>query len=258
MNTSALKFSFKEVVDECEAFKSYAREFLDLATISSIDEARASLLSIQKRKRNGSTRWEIPEAQPVRTRWSEGEWQQGGALTRRIRAEFSFVWEVTPIVIRKSIPCREFQLGGLASTVVTLVNEIDGETFDLARWAVEIGDDQSPGTHFHVQVKGPCASCACERPFFPGWLDIPRLPALLMSPFLVIEYALGELFQGKWTGHAMSETSHASRWRSIHEDRLKRFFHWQLRCIGNGSGSPLMKLKTTKPDADLLTSKVQH
>lgn len=46
----------------------------------------------------------------------------------------------------------------------------------------------------------------CEDLPFPKSLDIPRLPAPLMSPFLVVDLALGELFQDRWKTHSLAES----------------------------------------------------
>jgi hypothetical protein len=114
-------------------------------------------------------------------------------------------------------------------------------------WTADIGDHQSPGTHFHFQLNG------FDKPPFPKTLDVPRLPALAMSPFFALEFAIGELFQDRWERHASAESKDAQTWRNIHLPRLRRFFAWQAGRLPDGLvGSPLMALKLAKPKPYML------
>ena len=141
-------------------------------------------------------------------------------------------------------------LEGRASTVTTIIGEaVDGSEQVFARWTADVGSHDSPGSHFHFQVN---RSDSEDLPF-PKSLDIPRLPSPLMSPFLSIDFALGELFQDRWKKHALAEGRHTNRWRNLHEDRLIRFFQWQIERVRASAGSPWMALKLAKPSRDLLT-----
>lgn len=241
-------FPFKALIDECEALKAYASDVLDKKSLSALSEAKSALENVQVSRTTGTVRWGIPREQPLCTVWSDGECQPGNRSKYRLRAKFSFVWEIRRLDEDKWVRGKYFLLDGLASTITTLVEEEDGAERCLASWAVEVGDHASPGTHFHFQVKG---SDTEEAPF-PKSLDIPRLPAPLMSPFLAIDLALGELFQDRWKRYAVTEGKETNWWRSIHQDRLLRFFGWQTECVKNCIGSPWMALKLAKPRRELL------
>jgi len=240
-----LVFPFKDLLMECEVIKVFAKHFLDAKTVSLIDEARGNLESIKTRGSTmTTTRWSIPADRPLCTVLSEGDSKPDKKGAFHGHGEFSFVWEIRPLDESPWRGRSHFVLDGLASTVVSMV---DKSKKCLAQWTVDVGDHQSPGIHFHTQVKKFGSAP------FPDSLDVPRLPALPMSPFFVLETAIGELFQDKWRRHAGSESDDARRWRGLHEPRLKRFFTWQIERLGSSSGgSPWMALKRARPPADLL------
>jgi hypothetical protein len=240
-----LVFPFKELVDECDAFGDYASEVLDKTSTDALQIAKSTLQSLQSSKRTDSLPWSIDAASPLKTIWSDGESQRGKKNEPRLRAEFSFVWEIRKLNEGEFRNGKHFLLDGLASTVVTIKQEKDGEEFVTARWAAEVGDHQSPGAHFHYQIKGE------DSRFFPKALDIPRLPAALMSPFLAMELVLGELFQRRAERWASSDKKEINRWRALHAGRLLRFFDWQRSCIADGGGSPWMVLKLARPPRNL-------
>lgn len=249
MDKRGLIFPFKALIDECQALKDYADDFLDKKTSYLLDEAKSTLENIQLAKHTNLVKWQIPVDRPLRTIWSEGECQPDSKSRHKIRADFSFVWQIRRFDEGKwKAGNKHFLLDGLASSVTTLVAEVDGEERVLARWTTEVGDHASPGTHFHFQVNRPDS----EEPPFPKSLDIPRLPAPMMSPFLVIDLALGELFQDRWKKHSLTENKHTKWWRGIHQDRVLRFLKWQAKCVQDFAGSPWMALKLAKPPREML------
>lgn len=244
-----LIFPFKELIDECEVMKTYAKSVLDGTTIVMLDEAKGNLENIQTRgPTTKTTPWQIPVARPVRTIWSERESKPSNKSQHKVRGVFSFIWEIRPLDETTWKGRKHFVLEGKASTVIHFMEEVDGAERCLARWAVEIGDHQSPGTHFHFQLNG-----FDEAPF-PKSLDVPRLPALVMSPFLAMELAIGELFQDRWKKHAFAATNETRRWRNIHGPRFERFFRWQAERVANTTASPWMALKIAKPGRDMLVA----
>lgn len=240
MGERGLIFSFKDFIDECETLKSYAREVLDEHTIWVLDHAKYNLESIQAQgSADRTVQWSISQQHPLCTIWSDGESQPGNNSAHRIRAKLSFVWEIRPFKESKKKNPKHFVLDGLASTCITLVEE-GGQ--HLSQWTVDVGDDQSPGTHFHFQLGGT--------------LDVPRLPAPVMSPFLAMEFVIGELFQDRWKKLAAAESTYSHRWRSLHKERLQRFFEWQRKCVEDCFlGSPWMALKLAKPKSDLFVDR---
>lgn len=248
MNTRGLILPFKGFIEECEALKAYAGDVLDKKTLDVLAQAKSTLESIQVGKSTKPVRWCIPESRPLYTIWSVGESQPNRKSQYKIRAKFSFVWEIRKLDEGDWKNGKYFLLDGLASTVTTIVDEVNGVERVLSRWAIEVGDHASPGTHFHFQVKG---SDDDSLPF-PKSLDIPRLPAPIMSPFLAIDFALGELFQDRWRRHALAENKNTKWWRGIHQERLIQFFKWQTKCVQDSAGSPWMALKLAKPPRELL------
>ncbi len=240
-----LIFSFKELLIECELIKSYAQRFLDSTTIGLVDEARGNLQTIQSQgSTTDTTRWSIPEDRPLCTVWSEGDSKPDKKSAHHIRGELSFVWQIRPLDEKPYQNRSHFVLDGLASTVVSMT---DKGKKRIAQWTVEVGDHQSPGTHFHSQIKRFGSAP------FPSSLDVPRFPALPMSPFLVLEFAISELFQDRWRRHAVADSSDARKWRGIQEPRMRRFFAWQMERLSSASvGSPWMGLKLAKPAPTLL------
>ncbi len=240
MEQRGLTFRFKDFIDECEALKAYASEVLDGQTTWVLKQAGKDLESIQSQKSTDRTfRWSISKENPLCTNWSDGESKPGNKSAHKIRAKLSFVWEIRPLKESKGKTPKHFALDGLASTLITLVEE--GGT-PLSQWTVDVGDDQSPGTHFHFQ--------------FGGFLDVPRLPAPVMSPLLAMEFVIGELFQDRWKELAAAESTYSYRWRSLHKERLRRFFEWQRKCVEDCFlGSPWMALKLAKPKSDLFVDR---
>jgi hypothetical protein len=118
----------------------------------------------------------------------------------------------------------------------------------IARWATEVGDHASPGSHFHFQVNRAESE---ERPF-PKSLDIPRLPAPFMSPFLAIDLALGEIFQDRWKKHSLADNKESKWWRGIQQARILSFLKWQTKSVQDFAGSPWMALKLAKPPREML------
>lgn len=252
MPTQGLIFPFADVISECEVMKTYAKSVLDPTTVNILDEVKGNLQNIRaKASTTSTTPWQIPIGRPLRTNWSVGESQPNNKSKHRVRGVFSFIWEIRPLDEDKWTGRKHFLLDGKASTVIDVMEEHDGKERRLARWTVEVGDHQSPGIHFHVQLNG------FEEPPFPRSLDVPRLPGLAMSPFLAIESAIGELFQDRWKQHAAAETDDSRRWRNIHRPRLERFFRWQTERLAKVGGSPWMALKTAKPAPELLVAEAR-
>lgn len=249
---SGLIFPFKGLIDECEAIKAHATDFLDKTRIDVLAEAKSTLLGIQASKSTELRRWQIPADRPLRTIWSDGESQPDCRSKYKVRAEFSFIWQVRKLDEGEWRQNKYFLLDGLASTVTTLVADVDNEEKVIARWTTDVGDSASPGTHFHFQVNRPGGKEDSEHFPFPKSLDIPRLPAPLMSPFLVIDMALGEVFQDRWRKHSLTENKDSKWWKRIHQDRVLRFLTWQARRVQEFQGSPWMALKLAKPHRELL------
>lgn len=242
-----LVLPFNELVRECQLLKEYAAPFLDQTTIYLLEEARGNLEAIQKQApTNKTTRWKIPLERPLCTLPSKGESQPGTQSCHEIVGRFSFVWELRPLDEGVYRGRKHLLLDGCASTMIRFFETVNDEEICIAQWTVDVGDYQSPGTHFHYQFNG------FDRPPFPKSLDVPRLPAMAMSPFMAMEMAIAELFQDRWKTHALKDTKEANAWRNIQSPRLMKFFQWQIQRLSRTtSGSPWAALKTDKPQPDL-------
>lgn len=250
MSQHGLLFPFKEFIDECDALRDYAGDVLDPRSIHTLHGARTALETLRGSTRTSSIKWGIQATDPLRTIWSDGESQPDSRSGHKLRAEFSFVWEIRKFNENGFAKDRFFLLDGIASTLTSIWDESGDAERLIARWAIDVGDQNSPGTHFHLQIKGDREDAMP----YPKSLDIPRFPTLFMSPFLAVELALGELFQDRWKTYATTPGRHVDRWRSIHAARLLRFFEWQKNCISNSAGSPLIHLKLAKPPRELMAA----
>jgi hypothetical protein len=248
---SFLRFSFHEALEELNLIAALASSFLEPTSRDRVlPTFRGQLENIRTEASNADRKWEIPDDDPLRTKISRGKYEPGATSGREAIAVISCLWEVRRIPpTKKSRPAEEFQLTGIASTHIRLFerNRISGLEELLVSWKMEIGDDQSPGCHFHIQFpEGPIGSET--RP-----IPVPRLPSLLFSPAAVLEFALGELFQDEWRREMLRSTYHVGRWRPIQERRLVSILNWHLEKIRE-EGSPWMGIKAGKPRADLFVS----
>jgi len=248
-----LLFPFADVVRECQVFKQLAHGFLDPRTENILDEIKGRLEDIQaKESTAASVAWQIKRERPLRTRWSDGDYNPKGKGTYRVRAEISFIWEIRPVDEEKWPGRKLFALDGLASTMVRVMGAPrtqakDAEEQELAIWKVEVGDHQSPGPHFHVQIG------EYDKAPFPKALEVPRLPGLVMTPMLVVETVLSELFQKRWQTIALTDSRHTRAWRKLQAPRLRAFLEWQRAELEKPRvGTSWATFKGLRPEANLL------
>ena len=243
-----LQFSFREVQDEVEALRHVAEPLVAPRSVNVLRDLGEALRSFQSSPSNVAFDWGIANDRPLVTVNSEGEYEMGG---RRgavwLYAEITSVWRIAQVRTKlgKKARAKRFELTGKASTRVRLRSAADDH--EIAMWRMEIGDANSPGCHFHVQVLGELD----EVPF-PKAVSVPRLPAQHASAPAVIEYVLSELFQKRWDEFVGAGTQHLQRWAPIQRERFSRLLEWQLRILRQRSlGSPWVTLKREKPDASL-------
>jgi hypothetical protein len=183
----------------------------------------------------------------LKTIVSEGEYESGHKRgSHRVVAEIDAIWEIQRIPAKKKkAPAIHFKLVGIASTRVRLFCEAGGARREIGMWRMEIGDSNSPGCHFHVQILGESA----EAPF-PKTLCIPRFPGLIITPMAVTEFVLAEIFQNQWPEHIGYDTPHLRSWAPIQRKRLNKLLDWNLSLLDDG-GSPWTTIKQRKPDVGL-------
>ncbi len=248
-----LEFEFQEFLDEIRAIKGVANNFLDRSASNVLDTFARNLETIRLTQRANSL-WNIPLHAPLKTRISDGEYEQENRRGRhKVFGEITSTWTIAPSgpeAARKK-PAKTFAVTGNASVRIRLIepNSNSGDR-ELAMWRVELGDDAAPGCYFHIQVLGDN-----DRVPFPHSLSIPRLPALVFTPMAALEFVIAELFQAEWRRHAAKETPEMNRWRSIQQKRLDRLFTWKQKLVRECSGSPWTAIKLAKPQAELFRNR---
>lgn len=246
-----LVFSFSEMEEELRAISGVVEPFIDPIATNVLDRFMALLNEIRKRPTGRLYPWKIPENQPLQTKASCGEYEPSDHGEELVFAEISCVWQIKPLGGHNpgSRPSRQFELGGIASTRVRLIEGEAGTVGDrgqLAMWRMEIGDDNCPDAYFHVQVMGDSSD-----PPFPRSLSVPRLPAILVTPMSVIEYVVAELFQNRAKREMSTDTEAAQRWRAIQRRRLGAVLRWQYECVSSFAGGSWTALKWAQPPAGL-------
>jgi len=243
-----LIFSIADTLRELESAKQLTRRFTENAE-SVFPKLKVQMESLEVERSQSATNWGIPLSQPLRTKLSRGEYEPGGGGVK-VCGELSFTWKIQRMAPKKAKDrAKQFRLVGNASTVARVfeIKDDDSKGDEIAMWRCEIGDDQSPGCHFHVQVMGQ----EDEGPF-PKKLSIPRLPSCLPSPMVALEFLIAELFQDSWKKHMFSESSDLQHWRSIQRDRFKRLYDWQTGVLsGQSQLSPWSALKYAKPPENI-------
>jgi hypothetical protein len=245
-----LEFRFQDMLDEVDALSKIAVDFIDAGHRSVLAELGTVLENIRDEPSERRRRWGIEQSNPLRTELSFGGYQKNNEGQHNIFAEITSAWEIQRIKPpgKRALRADRFALKGLASTCVRLMRKDaqDGTAEQLAMWRMEIGDSQSPGCHFHVQVLGESAD-----PPFPKSLDVPRLPGIIATPLAVIEYVLAELFQDDWPKHVATQSAHLNRWAPIQKRRVTAVLDWQSKVVRESSGSPWATLKNNKPDVGI-------
>ena len=247
---SHLAFSFKEFLDEIQAIKEIAKPFICLDSLEhGLPRLATVLENIRSLPYETTAKWEIPNHSPLYTNISCGSYEPGSKGGHNIIGEVTSVWEVAPsdsdATNRKL--AKTFQIVGNASVRIRLLEWGEqGPGRELGMWRMEIGDEGSPGCHFHVQVLGEKTD-----PPFPHSLPIPRLPSFAFTPMAALEFLIAELFQDGWREHSAKETPAMKMWRGIQKQRIERLLNWKKKLIEVAIGSPWTVLKKAKPFPNL-------
>ena len=240
---SGLHFLFADLFHELECLQKMASDYIDPSRANVLPTLKRTLESIRDQ---GSSKhlvpWQVRPENALRTVLSRGGYAPDEQGEHNVFGEMSFIWQVAPSEPKKG-PVSLLRLDGLASIALSVHERgPTGAEKELARWRVEVGDHQSPGTHFHVQI-------AYDTPPFPKSLDVPRLPAYPLTPMLAFESLLAELFQDQWRREADRDTTLFRTWNGVHRRRLQAFFGWQQRELKEHKlGTPLAVLKRIRPD----------
>ena len=245
-----LALPFTEFLQEIDAIRRLARKFIDRQSFEAVLPGYQSAVeNLRDTPTQRVTKFEIPQRDPIRTIVSRGASEPSGKGPD-VFATVSSVWEVKRVPSQPaSRPSDEFVVVGQASTKVRVFQDREEGDVEIAMWRMEIGDDASPGCHFHVHACGQD-----DEPPFPKYLPVPRLPSLLFTPATVLEYVLGELFQDDWQKAILEgEQGVVNRWQPVQHRWLHRLLHWHLESMDEGP-SPWLAIKRTKPRRDLFTA----
>ena len=240
-------FSISETISELESAKALAGRFLENDE-AVFPQLKMQLEGLRDEASRSDVAWGISRSQALRAIVSDGEYVSSGK-GKAVLGTLSFRWEVRRVHPKKpKQPAQYFQLVGIASTTtrVFAVNGDGSQGEELAMWRTEVGDDNSPGCHFHVQIRGEND----EGPF-PKRLSVPRLPGYLATPMAALEFMLAELFQEQWKRHVVAETEPLRRWRAIQKRRFQKLLGWQTETVSMATQSPWSVLKAAKPPEKL-------
>lgn len=243
-----LLFSYANTFREITNARAAVSEFITRESREVLKTWEDALLSFFGDTRDtGEQPWEIALDNPVRTLDSFKEFDR--ASHHRIFAEISSVWTIAHHFEsggKKRRPSkRHFWLRQKASTTVVLHERVNDEISDIASWTVDVASHDSPGTHFHTQVKGDGDA------YYPAWLCVPRFPTMLVTVTDVLEFVIAELFQERWKARANTEDDYIRAWASEQQKRLLGFLDWQRSKVNATGGSMWSRLKGQVPDAHL-------
>jgi hypothetical protein len=245
----ALHFSFQDFDTEIDAISKIAARFIAPVSHHVLPSFKSNLEQIRSSQKGRVRNWGIPERTPLLTEATWGGYEPNGKGGMAVFASISSTWDIEPLDGHNpaSRQLRKFALVGIASTRVRLFEGEPGQPVrELAMWRTEVGDDASPGCHFHMQVLGEI-----HNPPYPRQLPVPRFPGLLMTPMSVLEFVLAELFQDEWRMHVARPSNDIRRWQPIQKKWLGNLLSWQHDKVMNLDGSPWTSLKGAKPDSDL-------
>jgi hypothetical protein len=122
----------------------------------------------------------------------------------------------------------------------------NGGDYLLSRWQVDIGDENSPGCHFHIQVQQD----SNEHPF-SNKFPVPRFPSMLVTPLAVAEFVVSELFQVEWPKHISKPSPALQTWTGLQKGRMKNLLNWQQATFESATTSPWTFYKGVKPEPRL-------
>jgi hypothetical protein len=246
-----LRFSFAAMEHEIENMRLLARPFLTPKSFEQvIPQWKEELRSLKHNPTAALRTWTLAENNPIQTKLSEGHYEPGrreGGL--HVYGTLSATWGIRAERRgnRSSRTAEFFMLCGIASTKIRVWSEEDEEDpVEVARWTLEVGDQRSPGCHFHTQI-----DLDPEDRKFPEALSVPRFPGYLHTPMDALDYLIGELFQDKWYECTSAESDSVRNWNGCQKPRLVKLLEWHRQKFNEATGSPWATFKRQKPQEDL-------
>lgn len=198
-------------------------------------EQAAQDLDLFRASKARASDWQIPEASPLKTRVSAGEYRPTGGGGSQVEGTLSFKWEIS----KDAQHSDTFILSGNGSTSIGILSVADDGAECTFRWTFDIGADSAPGCHFHAYVAVPGSAD----------LDVPRLPTPFVLPSDALDFLLGELFQADWLLKQHQRTIPVKRVTVGQRDRLRRMLEASVAQFTAGASqlTPWMSYKQWKP-----------
>ncbi|GAB4567959.1 MAG: hypothetical protein Tsb0020_20950 [Haliangiales bacterium] len=253
----AVCFDYADILDEMRSISDDAREFLAGDTSKAIGALVGDLMRYQQANTDRKHAWETVPHTQIRTKSNEGA-HQGKSKGVNLYGTVDFKWEIRNTSLGQRRKKRQrytnFQLAGVASTTIKLwhsgkqeAQDNGGTGYVVGCWNLDVGNHESPGCHFHVQI--PEKSEPWQYP-----IDIPRWPSLLLTPADAVDFVLGELFQQEWRRHRRAANS---SWRNIQQQRLEKLATWIQERIKKADEPPWLHFKFAKPPNKLFLRKTR-
>jgi hypothetical protein len=248
-NYKGLRFSFACMEREIENMCSLAKPFLTTTSFEQvIPHWKADLINFKYNPTTDLWAWTLPVENPITTNLSKGDYEPAerkGGLS--VFGTVSAKWEIRAARRSRGRNDQFFILSGSASTKMQVWSQEPGKApAEIARWTLEVGDQESPGCHFHTHIE-----LDPDDKRFPKALSVPRLPGYLHTPMDALDYLIGELFQDQWYKRTSAESDFVKNWNGCQKPRLVKLLEWHRQKIAEATGSPWATFKKQKPEEDL-------
>ena len=230
---AGLRFKIAELEREVRAMKTMGEEFFESRTLWTLKNLLRDLQSIGGAQKGKARPLELQCLHTIPSDQYEAGNRRG---SRKIHAVISGTWDLRPL------EKREIEFCGIASTRIELYASENPDK-RLAMWRLELGAEDSPGCYVHAQILGDS-----DKPPFPEFVPIPRLPSLFVTPMSAVEFVLGELFQDKWPEVTASGDPEVKNWRALQKKWLQSLFSWYRREMEKTDFSSWIALKQAKPE----------
>lgn len=243
-----IAFRFAEIEDEMLAFAAVAEKHLRPESIRQMK--RLVQQFSQMASATTPLKWSTMDGEPLLTERS-GEFEPNNKkCSKELYGRLQFTWTIQPIGKPNLKPrLRWFAL--LNSSVSVELRVADSD-HSVGQWDFDVGDDQSPGCHFHAKPDWKALNLAAG---FAKPVPVPRLPTYLFMPTDCLEFLFGELWQSTWANRVKQSDAPMERWRKISCARhlLIAKSHYE-RCEDRIQSSGWMTLKSWKPNATTFAS----
>jgi hypothetical protein len=239
-----LKLGYAQVETELTAFRPLARHCLTDTSVQALDQWLADLVSTASIKSERVCT--VKTSSVLSTRSNDGKHQKASSVS--LFGEIEFTWDIIPEAPKSKLAAAKHFLLENASIRLAICEQREAGGHDtLASWTFDIGNQESPGCHFHAKYDDAGVGASTN-------IDIPRLPTLVVMPTDAMAFLFGELWQKQWSIDLVTDLRDpASRWRSWPRDRLAAVLSAFVKCINEDTGLiPWAAFKAYKPGSDLL------